>query len=499
MKIISKRLWAALGTSCLFTLQAWAGPATGPTPTPFADNNGTTVPPGQYSGPQFKLSHDYPAKAPVPAMPWRKAIGNGQINVGNAKAYAEALKQAVGPDMRVLLEDYANWDAAKRGWYNEPWIGFLREPIHGMYVGTQEFDKSLFAQSGLTKPLTTYVLTYYDRTAAVTLNRIWGQTGMKPVVNPKTTQFDEGALIVKASFVTADGSVWPPMADALTWPLYISVDATTNPPPSYAVTPPVLTNTSFMQFDIIVKDTKSAPKTGWVFMTLVYDKRLKKGPNGVWDQMVALGAQWGNDPQANDPGNPNPKLIENWNNPAAPFYATETLGWGQRLSGPNDGAMNDYAYVSGTHPTDASKVEGKKDGAARPGQLVLVKNGKDSSCMSCHSSAQWDVNNPKVGMPSFLLPILTPTPQPPAGCKGDEECNALNSPPPGSPLWMKWFQNRLGNVPMDKGAVAADFDMVLTFKSLPAWYQATQAAQGTVHPLLQTDRNGRRYLKPVQR
>ena len=55
---------------------------------------------------------------------------------------------------------------------------------------------------------------------------------------------------------------------------------------------------------------------------------------------------------------------------------------------------------------------------------------------------------------------------------------------------MKWFQNRKGDVPMDKGSIAADFDMVLTFKSLPAWYQATQ---GKPHQLLSTDRNGRAY------
>lgn len=37
---------------------------------------------------------------------------------------------------------------------------------------------------------------------------------------------------------------------------------------------------------------------------------------------------------------------------------------------------------------------------------------------------------------------------------------------------MKWFKNRLGTEPMDKGAVAMDFDEVFSFKSLPMWWQA---------------------------
>ena len=74
--------------------------------------------PANYQGPTFKLSYAYPASATVPAMPWRSAIGNQPISPSNAHAYAEALKAAVGKDMRVLLQDYGNWDAGQRGWYN---------------------------------------------------------------------------------------------------------------------------------------------------------------------------------------------------------------------------------------------------------------------------------------------------------------------------------------------------------------------------------------------
>ena len=450
-KVVFKRMSVFLGCS-LFALNTFAATA-----NPFADNNGQIPPPYEYNGPLFKLSHDYPAQAPAPQMPWRAAINNGVITTQNAAAYAQALKDAVGKDMRILVEDYANWNAAQRDWYNEPWLGALRESIHGMYVGSSVLDQSLFQGSGLTKPITTYVLTYYDRTAAQTLRKIWNKTAMKPVVTPASTQFPEGSLIVKAAFITADPTVWPVMEGTQAWPLYITTDATTGDTKT-----PKVVNTYFMQFDIIVKDSKSAPKTGWVFSTLVYDKNAPG--KSVWDKMVPLGAQWGNDPQANSTTNPSAPLVENWNNPAAPAYGAETLGWGGRLSGPNDGAMNDIAYT----------VNGKQK---------LVKNAQNSSCMSCHSTAQWDVKNPAKGMTSFLLPA-TSNPPKTAGPNGDY----LVSPAPGSKEWMRWFQDRKGNVPMDAGSVAADFDMVLTFKSLPAWYSATT---GKRHALSATDRSGK--------
>lgn len=81
------------------------------------------------------------------------------------------------------------------------------------------------------------------------------------------------------------------MGGALQWPLYITINATTGDHKT-----PQLDQTSLMQFDLIVKDTKSAPKSGWVFATLVYDKDAP-GSN-VWDKLVPLGAMWGNDPES---------------------------------------------------------------------------------------------------------------------------------------------------------------------------------------------------------
>jgi hypothetical protein len=76
-----------------------------------------------------------------------------------------------------------------------------------------------------------------------------------------------------------------------------------------------------MQFDIVVKDSIAAPKTGWVFSTLVYNANAT---GDVWDKMVPLGAMWGNDPDVNSALVPTPPLKETWISPSAPKYSTQT-------------------------------------------------------------------------------------------------------------------------------------------------------------------------------
>ncbi len=430
--------------------------------TPFEDNNGALPPSGQYSGPLFKLNHAWPMRPIInPAQqPWQKAINNGRITPQNAGAYAAALKAAVADNARQLIMHYDSWDAAKAGWYNEPWLGSLRESIHGTYEAGS-FGPAIFPGTGLRATFNTHVLTYYDATAAYALYKFWGNTAMKPDLQTSAAQFPEGSIVVKAAvFASQDPSKpqgwWDAMNGAQVWPLYVSVGSSSAPQ---------VWQGYVAQFDIIVKDSQSSPKTGWVFMTLVYDNRVR---GDAWDQMVPLGVQWGNDPQATRDGMP---LQENWNNPAAPLYSTQTLGWGGRLSGPNDGARNDIA------------VNGK-----------IMKNAPDSGCMSCHSTAQWNVKEHK--MDSFLLPsIATATgfmmcgadgkPNP----KGDYIC----SPEPGSNLWMKWFQDRLGTQPMDDGSIATDFDEVFSFKSLKLWWLAVGPANQPMPQLLRAPGNPARF------
>jgi hypothetical protein len=435
-----------------FALTAFAAPA-----NPFADHNGVLPPASAYSGPLFKLSHVYPGLQPAPPMPWRAALGGGPLTASSAPAYAQALKDAIAADMRVLLLDYANWDAGQRGWYNDPWLGAAREPIHGLSVGLGVIEAGLFPKSGLSRPFTSYIVTYYNRTAGQTLGRIWGRSALQPAIDQASTQYAEGSITVKLAFTTADPGAWPAMKGSPSWPAFVAANATTG-----QLDTPAVQALYLLQVDVVVKDTQAAPHTGWVFTTLVYDKDRRPGRSGVWDQLVPLGAQWGNDPQMNSAAYPGVPLLETWINPDAPLYATETLGWGGRLSGPNDHGRNDISYVA--------------DGKRQLGQAA-----PNSSCLSCHGASQWNVKDPATGMASFLMPLA-----PPVNGAGQPY---LNSPAPGSSDWVRWFQNRKGDVPMDAGSVAGDYDLGLVFRVLPAWYEATT---GKEHALRARDASGKK-------
>ncbi|GAB3437114.1 hypothetical protein NX773_08255 [Massilia solisilvae] len=444
-----RRFCLGLG-GALFALAAHAAAV-----DPFADHNGIVPARADYNGALFLLSYHYPSGLPAPAMPWRSAIHARQISVQNARYYVAALKDTVAKDMHELLQDYDSWDPDRRGWYNDPWLGAQREAIHGLSVAVASVEPALFPRSRLSKPFTTYTVTYYNKTAAQTLGKIWGTSAMSPIVDQASTQYAEGSITVKLAFTTADPSVWPAMEGALVWPAMVTANATTG-----QFDEPTLHGLRLMQVDVVVKDTQSAPRTGWVFATFVYDRDAREGANGIWDKMVPLGAQWGLDPQVNSAIDPDAPLRESWINPRAPRYAMETLGWGGRLSGPNDHGKNDISFVD--------------DGTRR-----LVRSAGNTACLSCHGTSQWNAN--KQGMPSFILPLA-----PPVGGRGSPY---LNSPAPGSVEWLRWFQNRPGNVPMDEGSIAGDFDLALTFRVLPAWQQAMT---GNAHALQSLDASGKK-------
>ncbi|MFC4931690.1 hypothetical protein [Massilia sp. GCM10023247] len=442
---------------CLFLAATLCGPGAAAPPDPYQHHDGRV--PSGYAGPLFKLSHDYPSRLPAPPMPWRDAIKQLPLGTGNAAAYTEALKASVAQDMAALLAADGRWDAGARGWYNDPWLGSQREALHGMLVGIERVDPALFPKSGLRKPFTTYVVTYYDRTAAQTIGRIWAGNPHAPQLAGGATQYAEGSLTVKLAFTTAGPAEWPAMRGALSWPIAMTANATTG-----HFDRPTLARGYLMQVDIAVKDTRSSPQTGWVFTTFVYDRDARPAGGAIWDRMVPLGAQWGNDPAADSARDPAAPLRETWINPQAPLYARETLGWGGRLSGPNDHGVNDIS------------VAGR-------GTRVLVRNARNSSCLSCHGSSQWNPSNPDKGMASFMMPLAAPAP----GAAPNAGAPYLNSPVPGSAEWLRWFQNRPGNVPMDAGSIAGDYDLALTFRVLPAWHAATT---GQAHTLQKLDAGG---------
>jgi len=398
--------------------------------------------PKDFTGTSFSLKHDYPVMGSVETpetYPWKAVTGNGAITQSNSLAYVEALKQYISTDMKKLLYDYDNWKPNAESWYQSIWLGQVREPIHGMYVGSAFPAKSL---GDIQKDsLTTYVYTLYDKTAAQTLNNIWGNDSINAyepnLKDAKKTQYAEGSVIVKFAFVNysnADND-WAPLDGSVAWDVYTDVLAGSQGAIKGAT--PTIRSLKLMQCDIIVKDSNASPATGWVFSTLVYDNTLS---GDAWDKMVPLGATWGNDPDVitlnkgalEAPVTVNNLLEENWINPETPLYSRSTLGWDGRLSGPNDGAVL---------------------GNLKAQDSVLYHNLASVGCLGCHSTAQYKD-------PSNLVPMIP---------------NTGTAYTPGSPEWLAYFQNRQGITPKSPGTdrIGLDFDMVTSFKAIPAWKVAT--------------------------
>ena len=396
-------------------------------------NHRDSVPsPQQYSNPLFVLSHDYPTTAtPLVNPSWRQALKGKPISEWNVFPYMDSLKSYVAPNIMPFFTSNATWTAAKYGWFHEPWMGAEREAILGAYLGNGN-PANMFTT--LKEDEAGYALVLYDSLAAYTVGQIWGKTGKKVNLLNDATQFTEGSVIVKLAFSNINDPNWPVMNGAQTFNVYDTIPTEADSATGYQ-----LRKVSFFQMDVIVKDSATAPKTGWVYSTFVYDKDRK---GSFWDKMVPLGAMWGNDPDVNSAKYPHQKLHETVINPLAPRYSKETLGWGGRLSGPNDGAVAQEAV--------------DVDNGQKYSNLAL------SSCMSCHSPAQDAFN-------SFLLPGPFPKPHLP-----------LLVYTPGSPKWDLWFRDDLGNVPFDSGQVAMDYDMVMAFKSIPNWQAAQPAPQASL-------------------
>ena len=137
-------------------------------------------------------------------------------------------------------------------------------------------------------------------------------------------------------------------------------------------------------------------------------------------------------------------------NPTAPPYSKETLGWGGRLSGPNDGAVDTNAAIKNS------------DGS---GSTPYVGRYAMSSCMGCHGPAEYKTE-------SFLLPVSSVCEK--DSCRPEQDAqNRLVYLAAGSPEFMQWFQDRAGNVPQDPGSIALDYDMDYAFKALPIWFDQT--------------------------
>ncbi|KGK42316.1 hypothetical protein LH51_08165 [Nitrincola sp. A-D6] len=413
---------------------------------PFAVNDGNIPDASEYDGPLFRFDYQYPDNIQQPLeMPWREVLNGMPLNKAKAHDYVVALKQFVEDPMRIFVTQPEVWNQhPQTGWYSMLWAGEDipvtgwegRDAIYGTYTG-QIQAASVYADSGLTVDVRNHAAIYYNQTAAYALGRVWqdcdvATTSCSPSLMAGEAQFPEGSVIIKAAAATATPDEWPVLEGAAAWQIY---RRPFNQHGTIHDQPPVVTDVRVAIFDIIVKDSVAAPDTGWVFSTLVYDRDALG--EDAWDRMVPLGAMWGLDPDVNSALHPQQPLQQTYVNPEAPAYATVTLGYGGRLSGPFDIAVKNDVYVDGQ----------------------LVKSLRSSSCMSCHGTVSYLPNSDK--MLTYFYPAKPPISTP------------LNMYTPGSDDWNAWFTNRWGDQPQtdEAGAIALDYS---TFMEMVLMNYASQ-------------------------
>jgi hypothetical protein len=374
---------------------------------PFPDF-GFLPPKEQYTDRLFVLRQDYPNKRPDndPVSDLlRIPFDNNADGLDNWKKYLLALRDYCfegNIDVGFHVQDNK-----KRNWYHAPWQHYGRngrEGIHGLTREATAQPKQL-ASTQVSK-FQTYAVGFFNEHGGFTIGQVW-KNHLGP--EPAAARFPVGTVVFKLLFTQASSDEVPYLVNPIEWKAYAEV--------SDANQTRKVQGLRLLQMDVMVRDDRALRLngTGWVFGTYCYNGMLAN-PNR-WYNLVPVGIQWGNDPQLSD-GNVNPqpirtevnkKLKETIINPSHEL-PPQHLGWGGRLNGPAD-------YFA-------------------------------SSCMSCHSTAQYPVQAPN--SPEFR-----------------KNTDIIR----GSELWMKWFRNLKCGDPFSEGALSTDFSLQLSggIKNLHDW------------------------------
>lgn len=417
---------------------------------PFAANNTLYPEPAKWPHGMRPSNYAYPVKQPEARWLWARPPG--RLTTQNAPTYVAAVKRFIEDDIRGLVNEPLRWSPFEAGWYDMPWGGqglpmsngkidptSGREALLGSYTG-QILQPDSYPSNKPAKAFQNHAVVYYNDVAAHQLGKVW-RDPFHPDLT--ATQFPEGSIVVKVEAATLDEKDWSVLKDSSVSYVYRpSVDSLLDPKIDPTQRKPEVTSMRFLQMAVRVKDRQAAPETGWVFIAFAYNANASGGT--VWERTQPVGAMWGNDPQLAgfEDGRGGQPLQQTWIAPDLPAFIRDGLGWGGRLAGPLDLGLRHNVVT----------VSGKRFGPG--GQAPALPS---SSCVSCHSAAQYP-----------FVANLYPSPNmsfPPEG-------GQFLLYDPGSPQWAQWFQNLPGDEALSgrghRGIVGIDYDMMLTFAMMRA-------------------------------
>jgi len=365
-------------------------PRPAPSPADLAFRSAVDAPPPGWTGPVFKLSHDYPATPPVCDAPWlkRKVSFKDPKPTWNAEwqGYVADIVKYVWDGQDPDLPDAIGWRSELAGqgarWFHIPWMAFDgqrgREFVHGL---TNELSTagSVFHGPGRgtglhhlpgaklrdgNDPLfETWSVGFYNPCGGATIGQGWPASGEPAVeTNPagrmlaKGMPFPDGTVVVKILNTTADERDVAYLKGSTTW----QADAHKQlGPDKYSTCEREVRKVHLVQLDIAVVDSRSP--TRWVYSTLAYDGTLPG--KTVLSRMRSLGVQWGND-HASFPAVAKPVSRPLHETILAGLQLPEHYGCNRRLAGVVDQAnsscvschMGAYAAPPGVLQEQGSNV-----------------------------------------------------------------------------------------------------------------------------------------------
>lgn len=323
----------------------------------------------QYSGELFHLSQDFQEYAPGEKPDYRtdadlvRLMNEPYDRQEHVESYLAAVREyclkgnkLAGADNEFTNAQYEkHWNQDEKSqWYHVPWQHYGekgREGIHGL---TREAStKPTQLADSQTKEHETHAVALYNFVGGYTIGEVW-KNQFAP--NANAARFEPGTVVVKVLFTQAKADEVPHLVNPLIWKAYIRDPSSPKEAPTRSVQ-----ELRLLQMDVMIRDDRAKQTGGWIFGTYCYNGEVNR--KNKWYNLVPVGVQWGNDEDfrkrahnkdhtqlaARKP-TPNPLLRETLIN-RSDDLPPQHLGWGGRLNGPAD-------YFR-------------------------------SSCMSCHSTAQY--------------------------------------------------------------------------------------------------------------
>lgn len=374
-----------------------------------APDFGHMLPPEDVTSPVFQLQQHYPKQQPEVDPELKKLFS---INVKQApKEYLDQLfvyvyerylkTNEAKTNVEGFVVDVPFSNTADPQWFHAPWLHWGAEGREGFsgLVRQQRIPAGHLADTQRDET-SAYSLSLYNPVAAWVLGQVW-VPGMPPKLDyfQQRSGFPVGSVMIKTLWVPLNQKQVPALENPLQRRAFLAAEDLPGIKASYPGQR-LESQVSLLEVAVMVRDPRVNDSSGWVFANFQYDGRNVRQPS--WHHLKPVGLMWGNDPNQSMAVEPN--------------------------SGRSSSLTQTYLVPRDERPLVRSGWGGR---------LSSATYHEDTSCQSCHSTAQY----PELASQTPLLDTPVGTEAAPIA-------------------WMKWFRNYPRGIAFDQGsAIPLDYSM----------------------------------------